>query len=433
MQDPDNNIDDLLRKAAEHYRPALGESDWDKIAAGLSPGIPRPARSSDFKRKITYSTILVVLFLFAGSPYRVTFFSPPKNGIINKDNYLYQHAVTAKKLQGDTRDNFADSAIRNTPQQINTVPVFIAKNNEKENRLKATTVMYSSDGLLPKKIEQLNDLITSGNTQISSPVYTDSVTRPFVNESLSTTKLADSKTPDTFFSNDTVFNIAKALPTDTLEKKLEKNTGTIAPKKKVLQKGFYMGAVAGIEFDGVKRLDVDRIGYKIGIVGGYQFNQRISFETGLLYNKKNYNADGKYFNMEKVSGAMPAGMQVLSLKGNCSEYEMPVNFIYRIANSKTKNIYLSAGASSYLLSKESNLYNTILDGNQKEIAGTYQKSAGYFAATANLGIGYESKLNNGNALRIEPYLQLPLKGIGVGKLNVMSVGVHAGYLLFPKK
>jgi hypothetical protein len=433
MQDPDNNMDDLLRKAAEHYRPALGESDWDKIAAGLlQGGGTQPARSSNIKRKIGYSTLLVILFLFAGSPYQRIFFSNTQNTTFTNYSIKYQPLTALNKPNSDTRNNFEDRASLNISEQGNTNQTVIAKNEEKENKIKTTTVSYSSNGLLPKKTERLNNTNASGTAQIAAPLSANSITTTFTNENLPTPKLPGNTTTDKLVFSETEFNKSQANINDTVENKLIKNMTALPPKKKLEQSGFYVGAAVGFEFDGVKQLNANRMGYKLGLIAGYQINNRISLETGLLYNKKNYNAEGKYFNMEKVSAAMPAGMQIISLKGNCSEYEMPVNLIYKIANTKTKNIYFSAGVSSYLLSKESNLYNTILDGNQKYITGSYQKSTGYIAATVNLSIGYESKLNTGNALRVEPYLQLPLKGIGVGKLNVMSVGVHAGYLLFKK-
>ena len=36
MQDLDNNMDDLFRKAAENYRPSPGKSQWKEIVADMA-------------------------------------------------------------------------------------------------------------------------------------------------------------------------------------------------------------------------------------------------------------------------------------------------------------------------------------------------------------------------------------------------------------
>ena len=88
---------------------------------------------------------------------------------------------------------------------------------------------------------------------------------------------------------------------------------------------------------------------------------------------------------------------------------------------------------TYVVTNEYNKYKTLYDGQNKDVTGSYKKSASYFAATADISIGFEKKLNNGNKIRLEPYVHLPLKGIGVGDLKVISTGLYLGYLLFPKK
>ena len=92
------------------------------------------------------------------------------------------------------------------------------------------------------------------------------------------------------------------------------------------------------------------------------------------------------------------------------------------------NIFSSAGISSYLLTSEKNDYLTLVNGTEQSMAGSYKKACRYFAATFDLSIGYEHTLGTTTRLRIEPYLQIPLKGIGVGSMPVKSAGLHIGLL-----
>ena len=60
---------------------------------------------------------------------------------------------------------------------------------------------------------------------------------------------------------------------------------------------------------------------------------------------------------------------------------------------------------------------------------TYKKDGRYFAAAADIGFGYEKDLGK-NHLRFEPYLQLPVKGIGVGDLRVKTAGIRIALTRF---
>ena len=48
----------------------------------------------------------------------------------------------------------------------------------------------------------------------------------------------------------------------------------------------------------------------------------------------------------------------------------------------------------------------------------------YLGAEVNISAGYQHTLNAHTDIRIEPYLQIPLKGVGVGAMPVMSTGIH---------
>ncbi|MEP6845933.1 MAG: hypothetical protein ABI861_08010, partial [Panacibacter sp.] len=138
-----------------------------------------------------------------------------------------------------------------------------------------------------------------------------------------------------------------------------------------------------------------------------------------------------YFSMDKVGATMPTGMNVLSLEGSSSTLEIPLKIRYNVIQKKKSNIFSSAGITSYVLINEKNNYLTQLNGTKQNILSSYKKSSGYFAAAINLSLGYEYKTGKKSSIRVEPYAQIPLKGIGVGALPVMSAGVHVGFTLSP--
>ena len=65
------------------------------------------------------------------------------------------------------------------------------------------------------------------------------------------------------------------------------------------------------------------------------------------------------------------------------------------------------------------------------VTKTYTDASRYVAGAINLSSGYEFSKGK-YSFRFQPYLQIPLKGIGVGTMRVMSAGVHFGLLYKPK-
>jgi hypothetical protein len=57
---------------------------------------------------------------------------------------------------------------------------------------------------------------------------------------------------------------------------------------------------------------------------------------------------------------------------------------------------------------------------------TYKTPYHYLFSIVDLSIGYEQKLGKIGNLRIEPYLRIPLSGIGTGDLSILSAGLNLG-------
>src|SRR5690242_10139961 len=66
MQDIDNNMDDLFRKAAENYAPKKGESQWNDILPALSENPIEPSTTKkNNSKKNTAFLLLLLLMIFS--------------------------------------------------------------------------------------------------------------------------------------------------------------------------------------------------------------------------------------------------------------------------------------------------------------------------------------------------------------------------------
>lgn len=90
---------------------------------------------------------------------------------------------------------------------------------------------------------------------------------------------------------------------------------------------------------------------------------------------------------------------------------------------------MTVGLSSYLMLKEkydleykSYNYGGNAYGNSLEV----QNKNKHYLNIVNLGIGYERVLTDRLSLQVEPYLKLPLSGIGEGNITLKSAGAFVG-------
>lgn len=352
MQDIEQNMDDLLRRAAANYPLAINESDWEAIASRLSTAAETPAAARRWTRFLP--GLLMLLFLFTAG----TFVRHEPRGIklataVTNEPVTTVTTVTSKTLEAPRnlieRPGHSSFMQQPSPQEHN---VHITHGMTVEQRAKA-------DINVPSNIE----------TKSSWPV-----------------------------------------------------DSTVDPQPQSLKKRgrFYVGIIVGQESNRVKETELCNRGFDAGLIIGYKLNQRFSLETGLLFNKKDYFCNGDDFNME-----MP-GMKLESLEGSSNMLEIPLKLRYDVIQKRSWNVFSTAGISSYILTNEKNNYLLVVNGVRQNMISKYEKNSKYFAGAVGLSVGYEYKASPRLRLRLQPYLQIPLKGMGVGSIPVQSMGVHAG-------
>ena len=127
---------------------------------------------------------------------------------------------------------------------------------------------------------------------------------------------------------------------------------------------------------------------------------------------------------------MPSGMDILSLEGANHTLEIPVKIKYDFLHGDKSNFFSSAGITSYIMTHEKNDYLVTMNGVQQTMISSYKNKSRSFAATLDISAGYEHKIGRSNYFRIEPYIQIPLKGMGVGSMQMVSTGLRIGITKF---
>ncbi len=190
----------------------------------------------------------------------------------------------------------------------------------------------------------------------------------------------------------------------------------------------YAGLMGAPDLSMVKMQSVKGVGATYGILLGYAINKHWSIETGAYLDRKKYYTDGEYFNTKGVR--LPPNSDLLNVNGTCYMWEIPLNIRYNFNPEGKTRWFVTGGFSTYLMSHEKYTYGYTSYGSSTAWDSTWniKKSSQYPFSIINLSAGFEQRLGKVGSLRIEPYVRIPLTGMGTGKLPIMSTGINIGII-----
>ncbi|HTF30442.1 MAG TPA: hypothetical protein VK625_16430, partial [Flavitalea sp.] len=200
----------------------------------------------------------------------------------------------------------------------------------------------------------------------------------------------------------------------------------VLPPVKKAEPKFYIGAVGGLDITTVKLQKFSNPGSHYGAIAGFQFSNKWSVEAGFFVERKFYYTDGEYFDKRRM--ANNPNSKILSVEGECKMFEIPVSVKYDIRNTFRSTWFVTGGLSSYIMKKEDYdmLYKSVSSGATYPHSYSYKNSSRNIFSEVRLTGGYSYRLRSNFSLRVEPYLNIPLSGVGFGRLRLMSAGLNAG-------
>jgi hypothetical protein len=209
----------------------------------------------------------------------------------------------------------------------------------------------------------------------------------------------------------------------------KENNGTAKGKtdinttKNKKQSFLYGGLIVAPDLSTVKYQSIKGMGTTFGVLLGYQLNRKWAIETGAYYDHKKYYTDGEYFKKEP---SIPPAYKLLNVDGSCNMWEIPLNVRYNLSSGEKTKWFATAGLSTYLMTNEKYVSTYTYNGSTWPKPWSNEKPSQYWFSIINLSVGYEQKLGRIGNLRLEPYLRIPLKGMGSGSLPIMSAGLNIG-------
>ena len=160
-----------------------------------------------------------------------------------------------------------------------------------------------------------------------------------------------------------------------------------------------------------------RMQYGVGVL--YSLSEKISLRTGFFVGRKIYTADPDDYHSNYNP---PPSLQ--KIEANCLVYEIPLNVLYSFPKSKKHNWFVGGGLSSYLMKEETYDYLYKYPNGQVQYHTLeYKNKNAHFFSVADLSGGYQYHFSDRFSLMAEPYVKIPLSGVGQGKVQLNSGGI----------
>ncbi|MGK6349977.1 hypothetical protein [Parapedobacter sp. DT-150] len=195
------------------------------------------------------------------------------------------------------------------------------------------------------------------------------------------------------------------------------DSDTVTPGQ---QRGWALSVVAAPDLSGTQPLS-GKLSSNIGLVATYHLTNRLSVTSGALYAKKVYQAP---FSAYRTAGGWSAYGDVPQwVDADCRVIDIPLTVNYTLSQSSNHAWLVSGGVSSYIMLRET--YDFRYPENQHGYPQQYRISNEnrHILGIGNLSIGYQRKVTPSFSLTVQPFVKVPLTGIGNGNLKLYSTGV----------
>jgi hypothetical protein len=449
-----DELDNKMKEATEGYQPAYDDKAWDKMEVLLDKHLPLEKKRRRF-------IFLLLPLLLAGTGIFFLLQKKDGNGISKEKNTVIQpKSLTIQSEKG--------SDIAAVPSKIPA-----SKQATVAATVQQDLIAPSSAESKPAEKRIQNQLVVSGD--ISNDNNRKKVKKIFSSEQQfeqqhsSGRKKYDHKTKDQennfaehkpseqntlvpVTEKNSVNNLSNIIPdvssdkpaisTPTTqaaeEKKLSNSSDTknaiakVKPQKQRKPSGgkFSLSFSAGPDISSIGIDNPGKWTLQYGIGFSYALSKRLSIRTGFFAGHKIYTADSTEYH----SRYYPPKLQ--RIEANCLVYEIPVSLIYNFSGRKKHNWFVAGGLSSYLMKKETyDYYYKNAWGQMQNYSHIYKNENSHILSVINISGGYQYHFTDRLSLMAEPYVRIPVSGVGSGKVKLNSGGVlfSLGFKPFLKK
>lgn len=426
----EEQINKKIQDAAENSRPAYDAHAWEKMEQLLDEHLPEKKD----KRRIIF--LLMLLLLPAAAIYFGIHYQNSRGTLsFHNAKPVIQPGMLSggesKKARPGNKASFsskgnipANSAIDVSSRSIHKISTGVFQYNiSVKNSFGITRSRFSSKLFAENNADQpTKNIITTGESNRSSIISEEpsinsaSKEDPISTMAVATTRASDD--PDIDAGNEKAEKNKVITKNETVTKS---NARKIKGQVHQFAQNFSIGVVTGPDVSGVKLNNTGKLTFIIGAQVAYRIAHKFTLRSGFLIEKKIYSVGPGEYHSQLYN---PASNYLKTVGANCTISEVPLTLSYNFSKAKKHEWFVSGGLSSYFMKKESYeyFYKYPSGNTYTKYYSVSNKNKHYFSVV-DLSAGYSHPINKRMSFAVEPYLKLPVTGIGVGKIKLNSAGV----------
>ncbi|HLX90319.1 MAG TPA: hypothetical protein VKR32_01470 [Puia sp.] len=196
-----------------------------------------------------------------------------------------------------------------------------------------------------------------------------------------------------------------------------------------VNRSLQFGILFAPDFSEVKHIyQNNRLGNDLGVALSYQLLSRLSINSGIVFSKKYYQANEQGFHAPP--GTVNGNLDIKFVDGSANVIDVPLNIRFNYFSEQSTTFFINGGFSSYFITKQDlHLYCESNSNNNLRYAvwqppRIQPENNSYLFSVVNLSTGFETSLGENFSFQFEPYVKLPIRGIGLGKVDLNSYGIN---------
>jgi hypothetical protein len=436
----DEEIDKIIVDAANQHHPPYDDTSWKNMEQLLDKHLPQ----KEGKKR---AFLLLLLFLLLGG-ILLGIFQPWNNGSSQATaiNQPKTSGSANQQINTSTKNDHKPTVIQNTAATTegkNAVPAINEVDPTQESPATNINIVTKENLTTANKINIINKRASTRikikKPGVASLTIDNSSVPDKTDESATVVTSNEPNTKDIETTNveagksivkaeettDTKTDSISSKENTTKELPVVNNPVPSSPKEsKNPSKGFAgnfaITLAGGADLSYITIKHAGKIKPILGVGINYTLGRHISLGAGLNVSKKIYYAAPDQYKF-------PGGVSYPNLTGinaTCKIYEIPLTAYYNFKTIKQHNWFAGLGISSYLMKKESYDYLYVPPtGQPYSYLKTINNKNKHYFSVVTLSGGYRYKLNKHISLNVEPYIKLPVAGVGAGKIKLNSSGI----------
>ncbi|MCB2376054.1 porin family protein [Hymenobacter sp. BT635] len=217
---------------------------------------------------------------------------------------------------------------------------------------------------------------------------------------------------------------SSALPADSSREK--------APRARPAYR-LSIGVLYAPELSAVGWANGPGLGSNLGVQLEYRLTDRLRLTAAALRSVKRYAARGSDYHPPTGYWTNNHDYTINQVDAVCRITDVPLNLRYDALRRPNAAAFASIGLSTLLMRNEQYRYAYEYYGKPAERTWSLAKGSNHYLSVLNLSVGYEHRLPGRWSVQGEPFMKIPLGGVGFGKVKLSSAGVFLGlkYNLLP--